>query len=121
MVQFANPPTQGKEEDEEAITEMPALSSSEEGAANGSSKRKSDDEGHGKKRKRKSKSEKGSKVNGVKRRHSVSKPARDPRDEASSPRSKKELVGTRSPSPVIDFDGLSRPSKALVLLVWLHD
>jgi GTP cyclohydrolase I len=114
MVKFANSPTQGKEEDEEAVGEMPSLSSSEEGLPNGSSKRKSDNEGHGsKKRKRKSKSEKGLKVNGShsKRRHSVSKPARDPRDEASSPRPRKERVGTRSPTPVIDFDGLSKPSK----------
>ena len=43
-----------------------------------------------------------------KRRHSLSKAARDPRDEASPV----ELdPGTRSPSPVIDFDGLSRPSR----------
>ncbi|TVY16344.1 GTP cyclohydrolase 1 [Lachnellula arida] len=111
MVQFANPPTSGKGHDEEAVVDMPSLSSSEDGARNGTSKRKSDDEGQNKKRKRKSKSEKGSKVNGVKRRQSVSKPARDPRDEASSSRPKKELVGTRSPSPVIDFDGLSRPSR----------
>lgn len=118
MVQFANLPPKGTEGDDEAIVDMPGLSSSEEGAPNGVSKRKSDDEGHGtKKRKRKSKSEKSHKVNGVKRRHSVSKPARDPRDEAaSSPRPKKELVGTRSPSPVIDFDGLSRPSKLRLLL-----
>lgn len=41
-------------------------------------------------------------------RHSLSKAARDPRDEASPV---EPDVGTRSPSPVIDFDGLSRPSK----------
>ncbi|TVY43215.1 GTP cyclohydrolase [Lachnellula subtilissima] len=111
MVQFANPPAPRKEDDAEAISDMPSVTSSEDGIHNGTSKRKSDDEGQNKKRKRKSKSEKGSKVNGVKRRHSVSKPARDPRDEASSSRSKKELAGTRSPSPVIDFDGLSRPSR----------
>lgn len=72
-----------------------------------------DVEGQNKKRKRRSKSEKGAKINGEnskrKRRHSVSKPARDPRDQAS-PIASELGVGTRSPSPVIDFDGLSRPS-----------
>jgi hypothetical protein len=43
-----------------------------------------------------------------KRRHTLSKATRDPRDEASPV---EPDVGTRSPSPVIDFDGLSRPSK----------
>jgi hypothetical protein len=52
-------------------------------------------------------------VHKSKRSHSVSKPARDPRDEASPPRSSTDLTGTRSPSPVIDFDGLSRPSMSL--------
>ncbi|KAG6001546.1 GTP cyclohydrolase 1 [Claviceps maximensis] len=48
-----------------------------------------------------------------KRRHSLSKAARDPRDE---PPTKKRATVTgsssivRSPSPVIDFEGLSRPS-----------
>ena len=62
-----------------------------------------------KKRKRRSR---GSKTNGPvsRRRLSVSKPARDPRDEASPARPSAKVVGTRSPSPVIDFDGLSRPS-----------
>jgi hypothetical protein len=67
-----------------------------------------------KKRKRRSR---GSKTNGTvsRRRLSVSKPARDPRDEASPARPVAEGAGTRSPSPVIDFDGLSRPSKFLPL------
>lgn len=48
-----------------------------------------------------------------KRRHSLSKAARDPRDE---PPTKKRAIATwsseavRSPSPAIDFEGLSRPS-----------
>lgn len=48
-----------------------------------------------------------------KRRNSLGKAARDPRDE---PPTKKRITVpgkgtvTRSPSPVIDFDGLSRPS-----------
>ncbi|ERT01330.1 GTP cyclohydrolase I [Sporothrix schenckii ATCC 58251] len=72
----------------------------------------------------------------AKRRHSLSKAARDPRDEPESSTSAKASVRTpsptsgrgkaslsqppsqppsaavtRSPSPFIDFDGLSRPSK----------
>lgn len=55
----------------------------------------------------------------TKRRHSVSKPARDLRDEPEKRTKKKRKTAaaipegfeTRSPSPVIDFDGLSRPSK----------
>ncbi|EFQ34877.1 GTP cyclohydrolase I [Colletotrichum graminicola] len=50
------------------------------------------------------------------RRASLSQPARDPRDTTTAKPSKKksknksEGTVTRSPSPVIDFDGLSRPS-----------
>ncbi|KAH8201634.1 hypothetical protein TruAng_004240 [Truncatella angustata] len=49
-----------------------------------------------------------------KRRNSLHKAARDPRDEPNGKKVKKvktEGVITRSPSPVIDFDGLSRPSR----------
>ncbi|KAH8591010.1 GTP cyclohydrolase [Bisporella sp. PMI_857] len=66
------------------------------------------EDGQSKTRKRK----KSSKMNGQsssKRRMSVSKPARDPRDEASP--NGGLVTTTRSPSPVIDFDGLSRPSR----------
>lgn len=68
-----------------------------------------------KKRKRRSR---GPKTNGTvsRRRLSVSKPARDPRDEASPVRPAEEVSGTRSPSPVIDFDGLSRPSTFLSII-----
>jgi GTP cyclohydrolase I len=58
------------------------------------------------------------------RRASMSKPARDLRDEPEKKRKKKKKtavtsvaeeesqgVATRSPSPFIDFDGLSRPSR----------
>ncbi|KAI5862974.1 GTP cyclohydrolase I [Durotheca rogersii] len=60
------------------------------------------------------------KVNGYsaspKRRDSLSKAARDPRDEAPhkkkrKPKPESTETETRSPSPVIDFDGLSRPSR----------
>lgn len=43
------------------------------------------------------------------RRNSLSKAPRDPRDGVDSP--VEQDVGTRSPSPVIDFDGLSKPSE----------
>ncbi|KAL8364724.1 hypothetical protein RB595_003825 [Gaeumannomyces hyphopodioides] len=50
----------------------------------------------------------------TKRRHRMGKAARDPRDEPESSRSTKVLRSdgkeTRSPTPIIDFDGLSRPS-----------
>ncbi|KAF6828410.1 GTP cyclohydrolase 1 [Colletotrichum musicola] len=48
-----------------------------------------------------------------KRRPSLSQPARDPRDTTHTKKKSKpkaEGTVTRSPSPVIDFDGLSRPS-----------
>ncbi|TAQ84280.1 hypothetical protein B7494_g7394 [Chlorociboria aeruginascens] len=56
----------------------------------------------------------------AKRRSTVSKPARDPRDDPSptvrgqakrASTGDSEGVGSRSPTPVIDFDGLSRPSR----------
>ncbi|KAH7250284.1 uncharacterized protein BKA55DRAFT_376874 [Fusarium redolens] len=65
-------------------------------------------------------------VNGAKpsafaqRRNSLAKASRDPRDEpipkkrraaAQSVPEEGAVVKTRSPSPVIDFDGLSRPSR----------
>jgi GTP cyclohydrolase I len=117
MVQFAKTPPKSKVEDEGEGSKVSIASSSEQESANGSPKRKSDEREGQSKKKRKSKSEKGDKVNGrpskKKRRHSVSKPARDPRDEASPPGTEEDVAGTRSPSPVIDFDGLSRPSMSL--------
>ncbi|KAI0123445.1 GTP cyclohydrolase I [Xylariales sp. AK1849] len=72
-----------------------------------------------KKRKWRSKDGAADEVNGgkslAKRRNSLSKAARDPRDEPEGKRRKKAKVAeessTRSPSPVIDFDGLSRPTR----------
>lgn len=89
---------------------MTFLSSSDKETVNGSGPLH--EEGQSKKRKRKQKSEKEGKTNGSrsKRRYSVSKPARDPRDEASPASVEQDSTETRSPSPVIDFDGLSRPS-----------
>ncbi|KAK0383682.1 hypothetical protein NLU13_9593 [Sarocladium strictum] len=48
------------------------------------------------------------------RRNSLGKAARDPRDEPPKKRRVSiagEVVPTRSPTPVVDFDGLSRPSR----------
>jgi GTP cyclohydrolase IA len=83
-----------------------SVSSSEQNTPNGAMKAENGGVEGSKKRKRRSR---GPKTNGTvsRRRLSVSKPARDPRDEASP-----VAAGTRSPSPVIDFDGLSRPSKS---------
>lgn len=61
------------------------------------------------KKKRKNKEKKDGKQRSLKkRRHSISRVARDPRDDPSPTAT--TSPGTRSPSPVIDFDGLSRPS-----------
>jgi GTP cyclohydrolase I len=81
--------------------------------ANGSTHKAVNGEEGKKKRKHRDKTSKNGRSI-KKRRHSMSKAARDPRDEASPV----EDAGTRSPSPVIDFDGLSRPSKSNVLPVF---
>jgi GTP cyclohydrolase IA len=115
MVQFASLPGNESGGEGENMVRPPESDSSEVKVPSGAVKRKSESNGQGsKKKKKKSKSEHGAKVHGMphsKRRQSVSKPARDPRDEASPLRLSQELGETRSPSPVIDFDGLSRPSK----------
>lgn len=121
MVRFAKSPPKLHEEDDLDTAQSAMAASSDEEVLNGKVKAEADEmEGQIKKRKRKSKSEKGTKLNGgsskKKRRHSVSKPARDPRDQASPATSEPE-IGTRSPSPVIDFDGLSRPSMFLFQLL----
>jgi GTP cyclohydrolase I len=91
-------------------------------SVNGSVKRRTDSDGDEKKvnKKRKRRRTKDGGISEVdrglgssKRRNSLSKAARDPRDEPEKKRKKKakaEGTETRSPSPVIDFDGLSRPS-----------
>ncbi len=117
MVQFTNSLTKDIGEEDTSAGNMSSANSLNQDTPNGISKRKADGEGQERKKKRKSKSEK--KLNGIsrsKRRHSVSKPARDPRDEASPYASVLEDDETRSPSPVIDFDGLSKPSMRASLL-----
>ncbi|TLS31268.1 hypothetical protein PpBr36_03201 [Pyricularia pennisetigena] len=98
----------------------PAVSSSSSSGNSGTkrSRKHRDDEPaagateHTKKKHKKRKSDHG--VNGViktaQRRLSLSNAARDPRDEPPPKPKKKPEAPTRSPSPVIDFDGLSRPS-----------
>ncbi|KAI1075680.1 GTP cyclohydrolase I [Whalleya microplaca] len=92
-------------------------------SVNGSTKRGHDEDRDGrkankKKRRRRKKDGGISEVNGKesssKRRNSLSKAARDPRDEPTGRKRKRpkvEGIVTRSPSPLIDFDGLSRPSR----------
>ncbi|EHA52489.1 GTP cyclohydrolase 1 [Pyricularia oryzae] len=98
----------------------PAASSSSSSGNSGTkrSRKHRDDEPaagateHTKKKHKKRKSDHG--VNGVikssQRRLSLSNAARDPRDEPPPKPKKKPEAPTRSPSPLIDFDGLSRPS-----------
>ncbi|KAI6354379.1 GTP cyclohydrolase 1 [Pyricularia grisea] len=96
----------------------PAVSSSSDNSGTKRSRKHRDDEPvagateHTKKKHKKRKSDHG--VNGViktaHRRLSLSNAARDPRDEPPPKPKKKPEAPTRSPSPVIDFDGLSRPS-----------
>jgi GTP cyclohydrolase I len=116
MVRFENKNPEDEEEKYDSM-ERPTSVTPERTTPNGKSKRKPDEEGHdawSTKKKRTSKSERNHqhKTNGTlnKRRHSMSKPARDSRDNPSPKRSKLEVDEVRSPSPVIDFDGLSRPS-----------
>jgi GTP cyclohydrolase IA len=97
MVEFAKMPS--KDKDGQTPDERHTLGTGTS-TPNGPLKRRTGDaEGSRKRRKKKS------------RRLSVSKPARDPRDDPSPQRLAEEAPDTRSPSPVIDFDGLSRPSK----------
>jgi hypothetical protein len=124
MVQFKDQSSEDESKNEDMNSQKSA--SPETAPSSGKSKRKSDDEGHGdgsSKRKRKSKSDKNSqrKANGSapKRRHSMSKPARDARDDPSPTRPNLDVDAVRSPSPVIDFDGLSRPSTR-TLMAQLH-
>ncbi|TLD30895.1 hypothetical protein PspLS_02531 [Pyricularia sp. CBS 133598] len=97
----------------------PAASSSSGNSGTKRNRKHRDDESaaagateHTKKKHKKRKSDHG--VNGViktsQRRLSLSNAARDPRDEPPPKPKKKPEAPTRSPSPVIDFDGLSRPS-----------
>lgn len=111
MAQVTNPPL--KVEFDSGGDELESVNASGQNTPGGgaSTKGKAEDGGVTKKSSRNRK--RGPKANGQpgsKRRHSVSKPARDPRDDPSPTRVPPKASGTRSLSPVLDFDGLSHPS-----------
>jgi len=123
MVQFAEPKTSDKDYPPDTSTSSVAGLSDVDDSVNGSVKGRvngeKDERVARKKRKRRRTKDGGvSELNSQtvlsKRRNSLSKAARDPRDEPEKKRKKKDKIEeeaeTRSPSPVIDFDGLSRPS-----------
>jgi GTP cyclohydrolase IA len=109
MVKFIDHSPDSKDHNGE-VTESPTHGNDVDREVNGI-RNAGSAEGEGQKKKRKNKdrrSKDGERRSVKKRRHSLSKAARDPRDEASPV---EPDVGSRSPSPVIDFDGLSKPSK----------
>ncbi|KAL3423121.1 GTP cyclohydrolase i [Phlyctema vagabunda] len=114
MVEFANSSPNTKETGRRAQADGEFTSASDK-TSNGSLKRKGGEGEDGSRKKKKKNKDRSSKSekSSHRRRHSLSKAARDPRDEASSVDSvdspREEAV--RSPSPVIDFDGLSHPSR----------
>ncbi|KAI0398156.1 GTP cyclohydrolase I [Xylariaceae sp. FL0594] len=124
MVQFAESRTSSKDSPPDTSNSSVAGLSDVDDSVNGSVKGKAhqekDEKSARKKRKRRRTKDGGiSELNShsdlSKRRNSLSKAARDPRDEPETKRRKREErieeeTETRSPSPVIDFDGLSRPS-----------
>jgi len=95
---------------------LPSEASSDSGSSDRKGSRKRRGKDNGVKHKHKKQKTNGA-VNRVKapskRRNSLSKAARDPRDEPELQRGAPSPAAavTRSPSPVIDFDGLSRPSR----------
>ncbi|KAI1458847.1 GTP cyclohydrolase I [Annulohypoxylon moriforme] len=122
--------TESKPNNQESITASSSNSvtgvSDVDDSVNGSEKRardesRDDKKSRSRKRRRRAKDGGISEINGhdssSKRKNSISKAARDPRDEPTERKKKKakpeapEGTETRSPSPVIDFDGLSRPSR----------
>jgi GTP cyclohydrolase IA len=108
MVNFADTAAEVKNNNGNSANESAVASPDEHPNRTSQNDTRQEDEESRKKRKRDKKKSRG---RSLKRRHySISKAARDPRDEASPAEPE---PGTRSPSPVIDFDGLSRPSKYL--------
>ncbi|KAI3321853.1 GTP cyclohydrolase I [Xylariaceae sp. AK1471] len=122
MVQFAETRTSGKDPALDTSNSSTTGLSDIDDSVNGSVKRRANSERDEKKanKKRKRRRTKDGGISEIdtgpsssKRRKSLSKAARDPRDEPEKKKKKKakaEGTETRSPSPVIDFDGLSRPS-----------
>ena len=110
MVNFADTVAEAKNNDGNSAVESPVAPPEKYPHRTCPDDTKQEDDDR-KKRKRDRKKSRG---RSLKRRHySIGKAARDPRDEASPPH--EPQPGSRSPSPVIDFDGLSRPSKYLNL------
>ncbi|KAI1745891.1 GTP cyclohydrolase I [Xylaria scruposa] len=118
MVRFADRDPVAESSDSSTTTGPSDIDDSVDGsvnrAANGSR-----DEGKAKKKRKRRRTKDGgisetvTQPSSSRRRNSLHKAARDPRDEPERKRKKKartEGVETRSPSPLIDFDGLSRPS-----------
>ncbi|KAI0434774.1 GTP cyclohydrolase I [Xylaria sp. FL1042] len=118
MVQFVEAKATGLDSVSEPSNSSTTSPSDVDDSVDGSVKRAANGSTAAKKRKRRRTKDGGiSEVtmqpSSSKRRNSLSKAARDPRDEPKKKRKKKsktEGTETRSPSPVIDFDGLSRPS-----------
>ncbi|RYP69294.1 hypothetical protein DL769_005315 [Monosporascus sp. CRB-8-3] len=120
MVQF-NEPSRGDQDTAVELSSRSGTSLSDaDDSVSGSQRQAADwDERRAHKHKKRRRVKDGgiSEVNGEsksKRKNSLSKAARDPRDEPERKKKRKakaEGTETRSPSPVIDFDGLSRPSR----------
>ncbi|KAI1429625.1 GTP cyclohydrolase I [Xylaria sp. FL1777] len=122
MVQFAETKTSDRDSGSDPSNSPATGLSDVDDSVDGSVQRTTDGPGEykaaAKKRKRRRTKDGGisevrSPPTSSKRRNSLSKAARDPRDEPKKKRKKKaktEGTVTRSPSPVVDFDGLSRPS-----------
>jgi GTP cyclohydrolase I len=120
MVEFATSSKSKKSAQESSSASSTGVSDIDD-AANGTTQipRENDRKSSKKKRKWRTKDGGADEVDGgrslAKRRNSLHKAARDPRDEPEGAQPKKvkpKGTVTRSPSPVIDFDGLSRPSKS---------
>ena len=108
MVGFTDTVAEAKSSDDNSAVESSVAPPDEHPYRTCQNNTRQEDEESQKKRKRDKKKSRGRPLK--RRRYSIGKAARDPRDEASPHESE---PGTRSPSPVIDFDGLSRPSQYL--------
>jgi GTP cyclohydrolase I len=106
MVNFADTATEAKNNNNGNSANESAVASSDEHPNRTSRNDTRQEDESRKKRQRDRKKSSGRSLK--RRRYSISKAARDPRDEASATEPE---PGAQSPSPVIDFDGLSRPSK----------
>ncbi|KAI8630256.1 GTP cyclohydrolase I [Xylariaceae sp. FL1651] len=120
MAHFANTKAHGQDStSNSSITELSDVDDSVNGSITHRTNGSRDEKKASKKRKRRRTKDGGiseleTRSSSSKRRNSLSKAARDPRDEPKKKKKKKsksEGTETRSPSPVIDFDGLSRPSR----------